>query len=124
MGGVIVGYEMGRQIGVPAVFFERVDKKFELRRGFEIEQGQGCLLVEDVVTTGLSSRECMEAVRSHGGTVKAAAALVDRSGGRVDLSVPFIPLITLDIASFAADQVPSELSIIPESKPGSRHLKV
>lgn len=124
MGGVIVGYEMGRQLGIPAVFFERVDKKFELRRGFAIERGQGCLLVEDVVTTGLSSRECMEAAVSHGGIVKAAAALVDRSGGRADLSVPFVPLITLDIPNFASDQLPAELSSIPASKPGSRHLKV
>ncbi len=124
MGGVVVGHEMGRQLGVPAIFFERVSGAFELRRGFEIEPGQRCLLVEDVVTTGLSSRECMAAVAAHGGTVVAATALVDRSGGRVDLGVPFIPLIRLDIPHFAPDQLPDNLKAIPAVKPGSRGLKV
>jgi orotate phosphoribosyltransferase len=124
MGGVIVGYEMGRQLNAPAIFFERVSGVFELRRGFEIRKGQGCLLVEDVVTTGLSSRECMAAAKALGGVVKAAAALVDRSGGRVDLSVPFIPLLTLDIPHFPPDQLPAQLQGIPASKPGSRALKV
>ena len=79
MGGVVVGYEMGRQLGVPAIFFERVAGKFELRRGFEIEPGQRCLMVEDVVTTGLSSRECIEAAQALGANVIAAASLADRS---------------------------------------------
>ncbi len=123
MGGVIVGYEMGRQLGLPAIFFERVDGAFELRRGFRIEAGQKCLLVEDVVTTGLSSRECMEAVRLLGGSVVAAAALVDRSGGRASFSVPFIPLIRLDIPHFPPDQLPASIVGIPPVKPGSRGLK-
>src|SRR5271165_182434 len=92
MGGVVVGYEMGRQLGVPAIFFERVAGKFELRRGFEILQGQRCLMVEDVVTTGLSSRECIEAAESLGADVTAACSLVDRSGGRASLPVPFAAL--------------------------------
>ena len=124
MGGVIVGYEMGRQLGLPAVFFERVDGAFELRRGFKIESGQRCLLVEDVVTTGLSSRECMEAVRALGGHIVAAASLVDRSGGRANFSVPFVPLIRLDIPHFAPDQLPASVVGIPPIKPGSRGLKV
>jgi orotate phosphoribosyltransferase len=124
MGGVIVGYELGRQLGIPAVFFERVAGAFELRRGFQIEPGQRCLLVEDVVTTGLSSRECMEAVRALGGNVVAAAALVDRSGGRTAFDVPFIPLIRLDIPHFQPDQLPASLAGIPAVKPGSRGLKV
>ena len=124
MGGVIVGYEMGRQLGLPAVFFERVDGAFELRRGFKIESGQRCLLVEDVVTTGLSSRECMEAARALGGHIVAAASLVDRSGGRANFSMPFIPLIRLDIPHFAPDQLPVSVVGIPPIKPGSRGLKV
>ena len=123
MGGVVVGYEMGRQLGLPAIFFERVDGAFELRRGFRIEGGQRCLLVEDVVTTGLSSRECMEAVQALGGHIVAAASLVDRSGGRASFSVPFIPLIRLDIPHFAPDQLPASIVGIPPIKPGSRGLK-
>jgi len=123
MGGVVVGYEMGRQLGLPGIFFERVDGAFELRRGFRIERGQRCLLVEDVVTTGLSSRECMEAVQALGGHIVAAASLVDRSGGRASFSVPFIPLIGLDIPHFAPDQMPASIAGIPPIKPGSRGLK-
>jgi orotate phosphoribosyltransferase len=123
MGGVVVGYEMGRQLKVPALFFERANGVFELRRGFHIEPGQRCLMVEDVVTTGLSSRECIEAVEMLGGQVVAAAALVDRSGGRAKLPVPFIPLIRLDIPHFPPDQLPSSLMGIPPVKPGSRGLK-
>jgi orotate phosphoribosyltransferase len=123
MGGVVAGYEMGRQLGLPAIFFERVAGVFELRRGFAIEPGQRCLLVEDVVTTGLSSRECMEAARALGGDVVAATALVDRSGGRADMPVPFIPLIQLDIPHFPPDQLPASLEGVPPVKPGSRGLK-
>jgi orotate phosphoribosyltransferase len=123
MGGVVVGYEMGRQLGIPAIFVERVAGAFELRRGFEIEPGLRCLMVEDVVTTGLSSRECIAVIHSLGGQVQAATALVDRSGGRADLPVPFLPLITLDIPHFAPDQLPAFLANIPPVKPGSRGLK-
>jgi len=124
MGGVIVGYEMGRQLGVPAIFFERVAGAFELRRGFEIAPGQRCLMVEDVVTTGLSSRECIEAARALGANVIAAAALADRSAGRAALPVPFAALISLDIPHFPPDQLPASLEQIPAIKPGSRGLKV
>ncbi len=124
MGGVVAGYEMGRQLGVPAVFFERVSGSFELRRGFEIEPGQPCLLMEDVVTTGLSSRECIAAAEALGAHVVAAAALADRSAGRALLPVPFAALMTLDIPHFPPDQVPASLEGIPAIKPGSRGLKV
>ena len=120
MGGVIVGHEMGRALGVEAVFVERPQGTFELRRGFRLEPGQGVLLVEDVVTTGLSSREAMAAVREAGGDVVAAAALVDRSGGQADLGVPFFPLIRLDVPAYAADALPPELAGLPAEKPGSR----
>ena len=123
MGGVVVGYEMGRQLGIPAIFFERVNGAFELRRGFRIEKGQRCIMVEDVVTTGLSSRECMAAAEAHGGHIVAAASLVDRSGGRTTFPVPFIPLIRLDIPLFAPDQLPASVLGIPPVKPGSRGLK-
>jgi len=124
MGGVVVGYEMGRQLGVPAIFFERVEGVFALRRGFHIEKGTRCIMVEDVVTTGLSSRECIEAAEAAGGTVVAAASLVDRSGGRAKLPVPFVPLIRLDIPIFPPDQIPASVQGITPVKPGSRGLKV
>jgi len=124
MGGVIVGYEMGRQLGVPAIFFERVEGRFALRRGFEIKPGQRCLMVEDVVTTGLSSRECIEAAQALGANVIAAAALADRSGGHAALPVPFAALISLDIPHFPPDQLPASLAAIPPVKPGSRGLQV
>ncbi|MBT3071035.1 orotate phosphoribosyltransferase [Rhodomicrobium sp. Az07] len=124
MGGVVVGYEMGRQLGLPAIFFERVDGAFELRRGFRIEKGQRCIMVEDVVTTGLSSRECIKAVEAAGGIVVGAASLVDRSGGRAKLPVTFVPLIRLDIPIFPPDQIPASVKGITPVKPGSRGLKV
>jgi orotate phosphoribosyltransferase len=123
MGGVIVGYEVGRQLGVPAVFFERIDGQFQLRRGFAIESGARVLMVEDVVTTGLSSRECIKAIAGEGGVTVAAACLVDRSGGEADLGVPLTPLVTLDIRNYPADALPPELAAIPAVKPGSRGLK-
>ena len=120
MGGVIIGHEMGRALGRPAVFVERPQGVFELRRGFRLEPGQRVLLVEDVVTTGLSSREAIEAVEKAGGKVVAAAALVDRSNDTADLGVPFTPLIRIDVPAYSADQLPPELEAIPAIKPGSR----
>jgi orotate phosphoribosyltransferase len=122
MGGVIVGHEMGRALGVEALFAERPAGDFELRRGFRLEPGQKVLLVEDVVTTGLSSREAMKAIAEAGGDVIAAAALVDRSNGAADLGVPFFPLIRLDVPSYEAGRLPAELAAIPAEKPGSRKL--
>ena len=120
MGGVIIGHEIGRALGRPAMFLERPQGTFELRRGFRIEPGQRALMVEDVVTTGLSSREAIEAVRAAGGEVVAEAALVDRSSGKADLGVLFVPLIRIDVPTYAADAVPPELAAIPPTKPGSR----
>jgi len=120
MGGVIIGHEMGRALKRPAMFLERPQGAFELRRGFRIEPGQRALMVEDVVTTGLASREAIEAVRAAGGDVVAEAALVDRSGGMADLGVPFYPLIRIDVPTYEADAVPPELAAIPPTKPGSR----
>lgn len=120
MGGVIAGHEMGRALGVDAMFLERPTGTFELRRGFRIESGRRVLMMEDVVTTGLSSREAIAAIGDAGGEVIAAAALVDRSMGRAGLGVPFFPLIALDVPSYAPDALPPELAAIPAIKPGSR----
>jgi orotate phosphoribosyltransferase len=123
MGGVVVGYEMGRQLGVPSVFFERVEGKFQLRRGFDIKPGARVLMVEDVVTTGLSSRECIAAIKAEGGETVAAACLVDRSGGTADLGVKLTALLTLNIGNYQPNSLPPELAAIPAIKPGSRSLK-
>lgn len=120
MGGVIAGHEMGRALGVPAMFLERPDGVFELRRGFRLDPAARVLMMEDVVTTGLSSREAIAAIGRAGGTVVAAASLVDRSGGTAELSVPFFPLIRIDVPTYAVDALPPELSAIPAIKPGSR----
>jgi orotate phosphoribosyltransferase len=120
MGGVIIGHEMGRALGRPAMFVERPQGTFELRRGFHLDPGTKVLMVEDVVTTGLSSREAIEAVRAAGGEVVAEASLVDRSSGKADLGVPFYPLIRIDVPTYEADAVPPELAAIPAVKPGSR----
>jgi orotate phosphoribosyltransferase len=120
MGGVIIGHEMGRTLEKPAMFLERPQGVFELRRGFALDPGTKVLMVEDVVTTGLSSREAIEAVRAVGAEVVAEAALVDRSGGSVNLGVPFYPLIRIDVPTYEADRLPSELEAIPAVKPGSR----
>ena len=120
MGGVIVGHEMGRALGRPAMFVERPQGTFELRRGFRLEPGTRVLLVEDVVTTGLSSREAISAIEAAGGNVIAAASLVDRSGGAADLGVPYTPLIRIDVPTYDADALPPELAAIPPIKPGSR----
>ena len=120
MGGVIIGHEMGRALGVEAMFVERPEGTFELRRGFALEPGDKVLMVEDVVTTGLSSREAIKAIEAAGGEVIAAASLVDRSGGAVDLGVPFFPLIALSFPTYAEDELPPELAATPAVKPGSR----
>lgn len=120
MGGIIIGHEMGRALNKDALFLERPDGVFSLRRGFRLEPGQKVLMVEDVVTTGLSSREAIEAVKREGGEVIAEASLVDRSNGSVDLGVPFFPLIRLDVPTYDADNLPPDLAAIPAVKPGSR----
>lgn len=120
MGGVIIGHEMGRALSRPAMFLERPQGTFELRRGFRLDRGTRVLMVEDVVTTGLSSREAIDAVRSEGAEVIAEAALVDRSGGTADLGLPLYPLIRIDVPTYSADAVPPELAAIPPTKPGSR----
>lgn len=124
MGGVIIGHEMGRALDRPAMFVERPEGKFGLRRGFRLEPGAKVLLVEDVVTTGLSSREAIAAVEEEGGQVIGAASIVDRSGGSADLGVPYTALIRIDVPAYPADSLPPELASIPPVKPGSRSAPV
>jgi len=122
MGGLIIGHEMGRALGVDAMFVERPDGVFGLRRGFSIAPGTKILMMEDVVTTGLSSREAIAAIEDAGGHVIAAGAVVDRSAGTVDLGVPFFPLIQLNFPTYAPDELPPELAATEAVKPGSRKL--
>ena len=122
MGGVIPGYETARALGCPAVFVEREDGAFRLRRGFRIPPGARVVMVEDIVTTGLSSRECLAAIRRQPGELVGAACLIDRSNGRADVGVPLVSLLKLDVPDYAPDAVPPELAAIPPEKPGSRGL--
>ncbi len=122
VGGIIPGYETARHLGVPSMYVEREGGAFKLRRGFHIEPGDKVVMVEDIVTTGLSSRECIEAIRAAGGDVVAAACIVDRSGGKVDVGVPLVALASLEVPAYPADNLPPELAAIPVEDPGSRRL--
>ena len=123
MGGVVVGYEMARQLGIIAIFAERVEGKFSFRRGFDVTPGARVLMVEDIITTGLSSRECIEMIGEAGGNVVAGACLIDRSGGKANIGVPLVALAALEATSYAADDLPAHLIDIAAVKPGSRGLK-
>ena len=120
MGGIIIGHEVGRTLSVDAMFLERPEGVFGLRRGFSLVEGAKVLMMEDVVTTGLSGREAIQAVEAAGGVVIAAGAVVDRSAGDVDLGVPFFPLIQLNFPTYAAGELPPELAATQAIKPGSR----
>ena len=123
MGGVVVGYELARQLEAPAIFAERVGGSFALRRGFDIPAGARVLMAEDIVTTGKSSRECIACITAYGGTVVGASCLIDRSDGEVDLGVPLVALTGYKVPAYAADALPPELAAMPAVKPGSRDLK-
>jgi len=120
MGGLIIGYEVARALGVESMFVERPAGTFELRRGFRLEPGTKVLMMEDVVTTGLSSREAIAAIEAAGGKVIAGGCLVDRSNGAADIGVPLYPLIRLDVPTYSADKLPQDLAALPAVKPGSR----
>ena len=122
VGGIIPGYETARHLGVPAIYTERVDGKFQLRRGFEIARGEKVLVVEDIVTTGLSIRECIACLREIGADVVAAACLVDRSAGEADVGVPLVALTQYKVPAYPADALPPELAALPPEKPGSRKV--
>jgi len=123
MGGVVVGYEMARQLGVPGMFTERSEGTFIFRRGFELEPGARVIMSEDIITTGKSSRECIEVIEQAGGVVVGATCLIDRSNGAVDVGVPLFSLMGMDVKTYEADNLPPELENIPAIKPGSRNLK-
>ena len=120
MGGIIIGHEVGRALGKDALFLERPDGVFHLRRGFALARGAKVLMVEDVVTTGLSSREAIAAVAREGGEVIAECAIIDRSCGSVDLGVPFYPLLAIDFPTYDEDSTPEALAAVEVTKPGSR----
>ncbi|MEO8756220.1 MAG: orotate phosphoribosyltransferase [Devosia sp.] len=122
IGGIIPGYETARHLGVPAIYTERVDGKFQLRRGFEIKRGEKVLVVEDIVSTGLSIRECIACLRELGTDVVAAACLIDRSAGEAEIGVPLVALASYKVPAYPADALPPELAAIPAIKPGSRGL--
>jgi orotate phosphoribosyltransferase len=120
IGGIIPGYETARALGCKAVFVEREDGAFQLRRSFEIPAGARVVMVEDIVTTGLSSRECIAAIRKYPGELVGAACIVDRSNGQADVGVPLVSLLKMDVPAYPADQLPPDLAAIPAIKPGSR----
>ncbi|KKB09217.1 orotate phosphoribosyltransferase [Devosia chinhatensis] len=123
IGGIIPGYETAKHLGLPSLYTERVDGEFELRRGFEIGPQDKVVIVEDIVSTGLSIRECVAALRKIGADVVAAACLIDRSGGEADVGVPLVSLIEFKVPAYPADQLPAELAAIPAVKPGSRGIQ-
>lgn len=123
LGGVFVSHETARALGVRALFAERVNGELTLRRGFTINTGERVLVVEDVVTTGKSTRETIEVVKKAGGTVVAAASLVDRSGGKAELGVPYKALVTLDVPTYTNETCPLCRAGSTPVKPGSRGLK-
>lgn len=123
VGGIIPGYETARHLGLPAIYTERVDGVFQLRRGFELAKGEKVIVVEDIVSTGLSIRECIDCVRALGADVVAAACLIDRSAGEADVGVPLISLVRYKVPAYPADALPPELAAIPPVKPGSRGLQ-
>lgn len=123
VGGIIPGYETSRHLGVPAIFTERVNGVFELRRSFTVEPGEKVIVVEDIVSTGLSIRECVDCVKALGADVVAAACIVDRSAGEADVGVPLISLTQYKMPAYAPDALPPELAALPPVKPGSRGLQ-
>ena len=122
VGGIIPGYETSRHLNAPSIYVEREGGEFKFRRGFHVEPGDRVAMVEDIVTTGLSSRECIAAIQAAGAEVVCAACIVDRSGGRADVGVPLVALATLDVPAYPADALPPELAAIPTEDPGSRRL--
>lgn len=121
IGGIVPGYETARHLGARAIFVERdPGGPFQLRRGFSIAEGERAVIVEDIVTTGLSARECLAALQGEPGAVVGAACLIDRSGGRGEIGLPLVSLAALDIPAYPADALPPELAALPAVKPGSR----
>ena len=123
VGGIIPGYETARHLGLPAIFTERVEGQFQLRRNFEVAPGEKVIVVEDIVSTGLSIRECVDCLKALGADVVAAACIIDRSAGEADIGVPLVSLTQYKVPAYPADRLPPELAAIPAVKPGSRGLQ-
>jgi len=122
LGGVVIGHEVGRALGVRALFAERQDGELTLRRGFVVAENDRVLVVEDVVTTGGSTRETMQVARASGGHVVGAASIVNRSGGEPDVDVPFASLLDIALPTYQPDVCPLCAQGLPVVKPGSRPL--
>ena len=120
LGGVVIGHEVGRALGVRALFAERQDGELTLRRGFVIAENDRVVVVEDVLTTGGSTRETMQVARASGGQVVGAASIVNRSGGRAEFDVPFASLLDIDLPTYEPDKCPLCAQGLPVVKPGSR----
>jgi orotate phosphoribosyltransferase len=123
VGGIIPGYETARHLGIPAIYTERVEGKFQLRRNFAVAPGEKVIVVEDIVSTGLSIRECVDALKALGANVVAAACIIDRSDGEAHIGVPLVALTRYKVPAYPADALPPELAAIPAVKPGSRGLQ-
>ena len=123
VGAIIPGYETARWLGVPAIYVEREDGAFRLRRAFQVPKGAKVVVIEDVITTGGSFREAVEPIAAAGGEVLCCACIVDRSGGRADVGFPLVALATLDVPAYPADRLPPELAVLPAEEPGSKRLK-
>jgi orotate phosphoribosyltransferase len=123
VGAIIPGYETARWLDVPAMYVEREDGAFKLRRAFKIAPGAKVVVIEDVITTGGSFREAVEPIEAAGGVVLCCACIVDRSGGRADVGFPLVALATLDVPSYAPDEIPPELAALPAEEPGSKRLR-
>ncbi|TIN39671.1 orotate phosphoribosyltransferase [Mesorhizobium sp.] len=121
IGGLIPAYETSRHLGAPAIWVEREAGEFRLRR-FQIASGSRVVIVEDIVTTGLSIRETIDCLRALGAEVVAAACIIDRSAGKTDVGVPLIALAEYEVPAYPADRLPPELAAIPPVKPGSRNI--
>ena len=123
IGGIVPGYELARALGARSIFVEREDSMFQLRRGFEIRAGERAIVVEDIVTTGLSAREALNSLADQPGTIVGAACLIDRSAGKADLGVPLVALCEYAVPDYDPRELPPELAAIPPTKPGSRGLQ-
>lgn len=123
IGGIVPGYEIARALGARSIFVEREDGAFQLRRGFEIRPGEKVLVVEDIVTTGLSVRECLNSLADQPGDILGVACLIDRSGGKADLGAPLVALCEFAVPDYDPRELPPELAALPPTKPGSRAIQ-
>lgn len=123
IGGIVPGYEIARAIGARALFVEREDGDFQLRRGFAIEPGDKVIVIEDIITTGLSARECINSLADQPGKIVGAACLIDRSGGKADIGVPLVVLCEFAVPDYDPRDLPPELAALPPTKPGSRSIQ-